>query len=357
MYCPCAKNHVPYYYVYLMIRCTYVFSKLFYQRGQIMKKTAQCLWSMLFFYPLYMAAVSAVVSQPQQNSPAQDIFIMPLSFTQQHINSFFKDVLPSSRYKQEILPNNLMHLVQFVEHGMKRRQGRAYTQSIMRLFHNTLKGSMYMNAYAYQDFLTQFNPLLSTLCATEYSDPTDAMKKRVYEILYEHFLHKFDINNGSTAFFDGITTDITTCIQNQTTLYGDISRSDFRKTLMSFLEQTLGKLVWSPADGLESWNNTKKIGALLEQMLEKKVLADEDDLNDLCISLVERYALFLDINATALPLDMYAEIRKDVLAHNLMFIELEEQESFLEKKSERMMRAVLEAEAKKRALEYGIVTT
>lgn len=321
-----------------------------------MKKTAQRVWSMLFFYPMCMLAASAV-QQPQHNIPAPDIFIMPLSFTQQHINSFFKDVLPSSRYKQEILPNDLRHLVQFVEHGIKRRQGRAYAQSIMRLFHNTLKGSMWINAHAYQDFLMQFNPLLGTLCTTEFVDPTDAMKKRVYDILYEHFLHKFDINNGSTAFFDGITTDITACIQNQSGLSGDISRSDFRKTLMSFLEQTLSKLVWSPTDGLESWNNAKKIGSLLEQMLEKKVLADEDDLNDLCISLVERYALFLDINATILPLDVYAEIRKDILAHNLFFIELEEQESFLEKKSERMMRAVLEAEAKKRALEYGIVTT
>lgn len=321
-----------------------------------MKKHVQFLCSILFLLLCGLPTFVSAASEKKQKS-IEDACYEPISFTPQGINHFFTHVINTSCYKQNVLPNNLQHINQFIEHGIKRRQGRAYIQSIMRLFNNTLKGSMYVNAYTYNHFLEQLTPSLVLTCAPVYKDAAEAMKKRINEILYEHFLHKFEMKQGTTAFFDGITTDITQCVQEPSFVDGDISCAEFRKTLMSFLEHTLSKLVWSSVDGIDSWQNVKMIGQSLEKLLEKKIITDEDDLNDLFISLVERYALFIDINATTLPFDMYKQIQQEVLAHNLYFLELEEQESFLEKKSERMIRALLEGEAKKRAVEYGIVTS
>lgn len=352
--------------MYLRIRRTLLFSKLLYQKGQIMEKKFYLLCSMLLLHGFVIAEhvahgkVEYVVEDAQAKAENEriDALYAPVTFTQVGINDFFKKTINALPYRQEVLPNNFSHLVQFMEYGLKRRQGRAYTQSIMRLFNNVLKGSMYINAYAFNDALDQMIPLLHTQCIAQAVDPADAMKKHINDTLYANFLNKFDVfKKDPDAFFNGVSADITSYAQGHQYLGGDVSCQEFRKTLMTFLEHSLGKLVWDPKGGLDTWNNVKKLAQSIEKLLDKKIITDEDDVNDLCISLVERYCLFLDINAQSLPLDCYREIKKDVLAQNLYFLELDEQEPFLEKKSQRMLRALLEGEAKVRAAEYGIITS
>ncbi len=340
-----------------MIRRTYWFSKLFRQKGQTMKKYSSLLYCLLFC-TLFTRTTHDTKPAHDTNKNNAYAPYMPIKFTQTGVNSFFKDTLNTSRYRQEVLPNNFSHMVQFIEHGHKRRQGRAYTQSILRLFNNVLKGSMYINAYAFNDFIQQITPLLHKQCTPGYLDPAKIMKKRINDILYANFLNKFDqFKQDPDSFFDGISGDIAICTQDPALLPGDISCQELRKTLMSFFEHGIGKLVWSPENGMQTWKNVKDLAQSLEALLDQKIFTDEDDLNDLFISLVERYALFLDINAPFIPIDCYQEIKKEVIAQNLYFLELDEQESFLEKKSHRMMHALMESEAKARASEYGIVVS
>jgi len=319
-----------------------------------MKKQVYILCCMLFY------SIGVIAETNQKES--ETLVYAPVTFTQQGVQDFFKNTLNTTRYRQDMLPNNFSHLVQFVDHGLKRCQGRAYTQSIMRLFNNALKGSMYVNAYAFDECIEKLIPLLYKQCVVQAYDPTAAMKKRINDVLYANFLNNFGLFKKDPDSFlsdvAGTITDITASAQAQQLFDGgDISNQDFRKTLMTFLEHSLGKLVWDPKSGIESWKSVKKIADSIEKLLDQKILIDEDDVNDLCVSLVERYCLFLDINAAQFSIDCYKEIKQDVLAQNLYFLELDEQESFLEKKSQRMLRALCECEAKTRAAEYGIVVT
>ena len=103
-----------------------------------MKKNVYILYSMLFCSTF---AIAHKITQGAQEAK-EVVLHAPITFTQHGVNDFFKDTLNATQYRQDILPNNFSHLAQFIEHGLKRRQGRAYTQSIMRLFNNVLKRSM-----------------------------------------------------------------------------------------------------------------------------------------------------------------------------------------------------------------------
>jgi len=309
-------------------------------------------------YYLLFCVLIAHLSNAQNNTKLVHASYMPIKFTQSGINAFFKDTLNTPHYRQEVLPVDFSHPVQFIMYGHKQRQGRAFTQSVLRLVNNVLKRSPYISAYALNDFVQQITPILHKQCAPEYLNPAKNMKKRINDILYANFLNKFDqFKQDPDNFFDGISGDIAVCAQDSTLLTSDISCQELCKTLVSFFEHSISKLVWSPEDGMQTWKNVKELAQSFEALLDQKILIDEDDLNDLFISLVERYALFLDINAPLISIDCYQEIKKEVMAQNLYFLELDEQELFLEKKSHRMMHALMESEAKARASEYGIVVS
>jgi len=321
-----------------------------------MKKYTYLLYCLLFY--AVCTAHGNATQQTQSMNEVEQNLQTALTLNPKSIQSFFKNTLNSSGYRHEVLPNDFSHLLRLVQYGQKKQLGRAYTVSILRLFNNALKGSMYINAYAFNQLVQDLTPLLHLQCTPTHVDPLEMMKKRINDTLYANFLNKFDqFKQDPDTFFDGISHDIATYAHDPSTAAGDISCQELRKMLMTFFEHSIGKLVWSPQGGIHSWHNVKDLAKSLECLLEQKVLTDEDDLNDLFVSLVERYALFLDINAPLISVDCYQEIKKEVLAQNLYFLELEEQEPFLEKKSHRMMHALLESEAKARATEYGIVVT
>lgn len=319
----------------------------------------------LYYYLYYITISCIITSCSFLSSNSQNIKInktyshyLPIKFTHNGINTYFRDILNDPYYRQEILPQNFNHIVQCIEYGCKRKQGLSYVQSMIRLFNNILKSSPYISAYAFNDFLEKITPILQTQCLPKKYEPTTDIKEHINNILYNHFLSKFDqFKNDPDTFFDGISHDISLYTHNPIKQSSNISLQEMQKTLMSFLEGILSKLIWSPEDALQTWQLTKKIALSLEQLLDQHILADEDDLNDLFTSLTERYALFLDISAQAIPIDCYQQIKKEIVAQNLYFLELDEQEPFLEKKSHRLMRTLLESEAKARASEYGIVTT
>ena len=286
------------------------------------------------------------------------VLYQPIQFTKHHLNAFFTNAFSSPHYRRNILPHDLSRMKDLIEYGTHRDQARSYTQSIIRLFHNALKGSMYVNADALSESIEQITPLLSTVFTPIFASPTQSMKRHISDLMYNQLINSFtQFKEDPEATINNISEEISHYAADPTTFLGDISTDELRKTIMLFLEQTLSKLIWNPKAAVESWESVKKIAQQLHTMQIQNIIADEEDLNDLYTTVVERYCLFMDLNAPYLEIPFYEMVRKEVVSEQAPFLYLAEQEPFLEKKYERMLRALMECEAKTRAQEYGIIVS
>jgi hypothetical protein len=170
--------------------------------------------------------------------------------------------------------------------------------------------------------------------------------------MYESMLNKFDYHKlDPTAYFD----DLSHSILNDThDLADDITVDEFRKSLFTFFELALNKFIWSPHEYSQAWHNIKTVTGQLHQLYDAHVIKDQEDLNDLFVSILERFCLYLDLSFAEIPADFYTRLHHDIEAKNLFFLELESEE-FFETKAQRLSRAVTMAEAKTRAYHQGIL--
>ena len=282
--------------------------------------------------------VSLMNSDP---NPQVTLLLEPV-FTQ-GVSRYLKDTFNTPLYAQEILPNNFFHLIELFQHGAETNKSKEYYESVLRLFTNKLKASSYINAYAFHDLLTQFVPLLGKQFVVDASKAFESLKDVINEMLLSTFVAKFpDFNANPGTFLESVSQDLQHAVE-------------MRKLLMFFLETSLNKLVWNPQDKEKTWDSVKKIAEQLNKLYKHSMVSDQDDLNNLYISLIERYCFFLDITSNQLPSSCYQKIKDDINSHKLAFLELAEQEQYLETKSQRMLRAAFEGEAKARAREQGVL--
>jgi len=124
-----------------------------------------------------------------------------------------------------------------------------------------------------------------------------------------------------------------------------------RQMLIRFLEVGLNKLVWSPKEADKSWESVKTMSHQLAALMEYNIINDLNDLDELYWSLLHRYRYFIELHSTDLSLSFYQQVKADIMNKNLMLLELEEQETFIESKASCLLHAVLAQEAKKRMYE------
>ncbi len=270
--------------------------------------------------------------------------------------------LRSPEYVSDVLGGNFDYFIQLLEHGKTTNQSRAYTRSVVKLFSNLLKGTQWVNAYAFSDLLTQLpdlikdnfvlyrtNIILRNVALTD-ADTLDRFNASVTTLLYTKFNNEYDsFRKDPAAFLDEITYQIIEIAQEEVTI------EQLRQNLIRFLEIAIGKLVWSPKDEIKTWHSVKKIALQLANLMESNILDDTNDLDDLYWSLIHRYCFLLDINATEMPVSFYEEIQQDLIAQQPLLVSLEEQEEFIERKAECLIRTLARSKAKRSAFDRGIL--
>lgn len=289
----------------------------------------------------------------QQSAPTSDTFIS---------EGIFKD-LSKPEYARDILPNDFSHLTTLLDHCKKANKSRAYVERIFRVFGRLLKGAHYVNAYAFSDMLEQLPNLLehyfTVYTSRAYAgdskllnlEPIDRFKEVVNRTLYSRFLNEYDLfKKNSDSFFDMISSDIFEIVAEEATI------DQLRQTIIRFLEVGFSKLVWSPEDHDQIWQSVKSMSQKITSLMEHYVVEDDDDVNDLFWTLTHRFCFFLDITGSTLPAEFYENIKQDIAAQQLELLELEEQEHWLETKSNCLKRTLLTAEARSRAYQHGIIT-
>jgi len=282
-------------------------------------------------------------------------FMQPIKFTNHGLRCYIKHAYNIPEYGTDFLPNNLFHMVQFLER--KTDQICHYYQSVLRMFGNKLKQSMYVNPYALSEMLDEILPLMKDAC-NKQTIPTFAhLQKDISQLMYDNMLNRFDyLKVDPDAYFSDLTTDILSLVHSSHELSADSSVQELRKSIQVFFEVAFNKLVWDPHAPKDAWHNVKLLADQLTRFHQQNVVSDEDDLNDLFVTLLERFCLYLDLSAPDLPLAFYHELRSDIAQKNLLFLELEEDQYFASKAT-RLERVITMTEAKTRAYQQGILVS
>ena len=276
-------------------------------------------------------------------------FAQPVTLTPAGIKKFLRHTYNHQDYGLEFLPNNFSHFLQFLRKGKESHQKRAYVQSVFRLFSNKLKSSSYVNAYALSTVLDELPTLLGDYFVKEETKKnTTALQVHVNEMLYSRFLSQFkSFKDNPVEFLDALSRDIVVTIDqhevNQPT--DPMTPEELRKVTLMFLEVGLNRLIWNPADVDATWRSVKHIAQDLGALYDHNIIVDQEDLNDLFRTLLERYCLFIDLVGSDLPLEFFERVKKDIETESLVLLDLEEEED-IESKSERLLRSITHAQQK-----------
>lgn len=280
----------------------------------------------------------------------------PITMTSAGINDFLSTVYNNPHYAQTIVPHSFLHLTQLLEHGHTTKLSRSYVQSTMRLFANKIKACPYINAGAFNTLLATLPDLLKPYFATPQTYAIDRLKTRINNILYAQFLEKFtSFKQDPDCFFKDLSQIIAHEIEADNAHHDIISSDEMRKTVLVFLEVGIAKLMWNPKQTKEAWNTVKSLSQHMISLLENEVLSDADDLNDLFVSLIERYCYFIDLSATDLPVDFYTTVLQDIATLSLPLLELAEQEEYIEPKRQKLLRTLAHGQARCTAYHHNRV--
>lgn len=310
-------------------------------------------------YPMVLICLTLFTNNAQAYQRADGTqekllkFYTPITTNAAGISYFLRHMYNEPEYAQDFLPNDFSHVHQL----LSRKQTRAYAQSVLRLFSNKLKSSSYINAYAFAGILEQLPTLLEPYFMVSRAQELDHLRSKINTLLYARFLEKFtDFKSNPTLFFNDLSQDIIDALNTNQFDVGDISIEELRKTTLIFLEIALNKLIWSPHDTIDTWKLVRTLSDHILKLGECNVVPDVDDLNDLCISLIQRYCYFLDVTASDLPIEFYAAVKEDLANNMPAFLKIAEQEDIVDSKVNQLQRSLTLCEARARAFKYGIIT-
>ena len=257
----------------------------------------------------------------------------------------------------------LSHLGEFIFHAHVMDEPVSYLRSIFKLFSNILKGTEYINAYQFYLIVESLSRQLNTYMRLEKTHSylrgnialyeeifLDRFKAVTNNLLYAKFSTEFSLFKDSPdIFLENIAQEVMEIAKEE------VDIAFLQQSLVKFLEVSISKLVWSPYDQEKTWESVKKISNQLAFLVEQNIISDLNDLDDLFWSLIHRYCYFIDVSSSMLPPSFYQAVRADIANQQLILLDLEEQDKFIEPKIERLRRVLVQAEAKSRGHQEGII--
>ncbi|KKP36045.1 MAG: hypothetical protein UR26_C0001G0089 [candidate division TM6 bacterium GW2011_GWF2_32_72] len=291
------------------------------------------------------------------NQASLEDLCKPVKFTPAGIKCFLKHTYNHKEYGENFLPNNFSHFLQFLEQGNSTGQSREYSQGIIKLFNQKLKYSSYVNSAAFTEMLDQFPNLIKQHFIEKQQTSVEKITSNIKNILYNNFLSHFSFFKKSPdQFFDHISNELKSNLNPEEALEEKTSIESMRSATLRFLEHAITKLVWTPQDQAGTWENVKKIQTQLYGLVDKKIVSNVDDLDDLFQTLLHRFCYFIELTGEELDLkNFYEKVKKDMDSKSLLLLELEEKEDFIENKKQVLAKAIFKGEARAIAKQHGII--
>lgn len=302
------------------------------------------IYSILIVTPLTSHSGKAKVNQlPHSNAnvPGTLDFLSQPAFHKGPV-TFLKDVFNHNKYA-DYLSDSWQHIFEFLDHINRSTKDKMHVKSVLRIFSNKFKQAQCINAYTVEKALPELLKLLEPHFIVQSERSVSSLKDILFEIQYQNFKAHFpEFKLNPDGFLSSLSQDLE-------------HAAELRRLITVFLEISLNKLIWSPEDQYQTWQNVKAISEHLTSFYQRTIVTDLEDLNSLCITLLERYCFFLDVTSAHLDVSTINKIRKDIQNSEIIMLDLPEQESVLKPKKERLMEHLMDLEAKARARESGMV--
>lgn len=289
---------------------------------------------------VYTLSSHSIIAQGFQEKDAETSQVDLIATIQQELRT------PS--YIREILPNDFSHIPQLLQAGP---QSSLYFRSVINSFTKLLKRCQYVNAVAFSQLLEelpkQLLPYFSLPLSQRYITDSalydasfaDRFPSTVNNLLYGKFSTEYDtFRQDPHAFLRSTATTILTIAQEE------MMQEQMRQSVLRLCEVALSKLIWDPVEREATWSTTKRIAEQLAQLLAYNIIDDTNDLEDLYLSLLNRYCYFVEITATDMPTAFFATVRNDLKSNDIVLFALAEQDNILEPKLAYMQRTLIEAE-------------
>lgn len=298
----------------------------------------------IFFVIISMTCIPIHSTNSMINQERLDAYA-PLIPTSNGIKTFFAKTFNMTEFAQDIFPNDLSSLLQCLKYVKARPQPLNHAKHALQLFKRIVHRCNYMTSDATSLFLEDAIPVFKSLVQDTANKNFDLWQKSIDKVLTDAFVQNFTrFKTTPTAFLHELSGTIVDSFYDQEQVLGDISLEEFRGAINNFMEATLNKLVWHPADGMQTWKLTKTIAGQLSQLVEIGILTD-DMLQDLYDSLITRYCFFVDLVGNDLPGSFFEQMKQELSSQTIPLIDSGELENCIKTKRQYLMAALFEAEA------------
>lgn len=277
------------------------------------------------------------------------------------ITDFLKLTFNHPLYARETIPCHLHDLQALLNQGRIVPNPVPYSKALFKLFGNKIKGAPYVSAYGLLELLEQLPLSLDYLKELKPLDVTSAhYYDELHNLLYDAFLTKFDeLKENPNVFFTMLTNNVINLVSKNLTkptieIIHNETLIDIQPIFIRFLDTALNKLMWNTKEAENIWITTKGIATELESLYDKEFIHELSDLDDLYWTLIHRFALFLDLSANKLPLELLHDMHNEVVSGNLIFLSIKEQEPYLQTKKHVLEAALTSAISKRLSYEHGL---
>ncbi len=272
---------------------------------------------------------------------------------------YIKDIYNEPTYA-EILSQNGIHLVEFLELATEINLNCETTYVCMRLFYNKIKASELVDDTMITQIIPHLPKHLDRFFYTKDEDTKKVnltfVKKNLESLLMTKITEKLpEFQNKPNEFAQVLGNEIITFVKKETDraereLNKFESRERLRQMVIRFLELTLSKLIWNPKAPESVWQSFLGLANNLQLLGAYGIIDHMDDLDDLLWSLTHRFCYFLDLTGSILPLEVYEEMEHDLRNGLILFLEEQEQDFGIQTKKETLATTLLHA--KTRAYAY-----
>ncbi|MBP9764916.1 hypothetical protein KBD08_01110 [Candidatus Babeliales bacterium] len=263
-------------------------------------------------------------------------FCKPIDFTAEGIAYYFKYVYNHPEYVH-YLPYSLSHMIQFLDYGIASGQNEQFAASIIKMFMQKIKAAPYIEAESFVEFIPKLSkamqPYLEKKEANIVQEMQIVIKDKLTQIFSKYFSY---FQKNPDSFMTSLAEQIAKQT-NQSVTQQHIEVHQLKKDILRFFELCANKLIWSSKDDLQVWYNCNRMAHECQICLDNKMFCNQNDLDDMCWSLIHRFCYFVELSAHNLSKDFYAQVLHDLQTKPLKLVALEEQEDLMTKKKDHLI--------------------
>jgi hypothetical protein len=280
-----------------------------------------------------------------------------IRFTQPGLRIFFRTIFNNIHYTIEYLPHSLGHLLEFLSYSKRTNQPIEYDEFALRLFYNRLKACRYISIQAVDSFCKKAPELLKRHWNTTLPLASD-LQSHYVDTLYRQFdpaTGNFLLfKNDPQQFFKKLADSLIALVDTSKLQTQLLDQERCKQALLLFLDTALSRVMFDIQDATTIWPSIKALSETLIEWHSAHII-NEDELDDLYHTLLERFYDIVDLTNMEIPEKMAADIRADLENDQVLLFALEEQEELLQTKAERMADMLLYFQARSEGYKKGLI--